>query len=128
MVIGGTDTSSNTIEFAMAHIMNEPKVMRKVQEELDCVVGKNSTVEDSHIPKLPYLLAVMKETLRLHPIAPFLIPHCPSEATIVDRYTIPKGSSVFVNVWKMTGDIPPYGPVGVARALQASPSERASPI
>ena len=104
MVIGGTDTSSNTIEFAMAHIMNEPKVMRRVLEELDCIVGKNSTVKDSHIPKLPYLLAVMKETLRLHPIAPFLIPHCPSETTIVDRYTIPKGSTLFVNVWAIQRD------------------------
>ena len=104
MMIGGTETTSNTIEFAMAHIINEPEVMRRVQEELDCVVGKNSTVEDSHIEKLPYLLAVMKETLRLHPILPLLFPHCPSEATIVEHYTIPKGSRMFVNVWAIQRD------------------------
>ncbi|KAI9111004.1 hypothetical protein K1719_017879 [Acacia pycnantha] len=104
MMIGGTDTSSNTIEFAMAHIINEPKVMKRVQEELDCVVGKNNKVEESHIQKLPYLLAVMKETLRLHPIFPLLVPHCPSETTVVGDYTILKGYRVFVNVWAMHRD------------------------
>ena len=59
MVVGGTDTSSNTIEFAMAEIMNKPEVMRKTQQELEAVVGKDNIVEESHIHKLPYLHAVM---------------------------------------------------------------------
>ncbi|XP_054810112.1 carnosic acid synthase-like [Prosopis cineraria] len=104
MVIGGTDTSSNTIEFAMAHLINEPKVMKRVQEELDSIVGKNNMVEESHIQKLPYLLAVMKEVLRLHPVVPLLVPHCPSETTSVGGYAIPKGSRVFVNVWAIHRD------------------------
>ncbi|KAM4085748.1 hypothetical protein ACJW30_10G050500 [Castanea mollissima] len=82
MVVGGTDTSSNTIEFSMAEIINNPEF---------------------HIHNLPYLHAVMKETLRLHPALPFLVPHCPSEC-IVGGYTIPKGSQVFVNVWAIQRD------------------------
>ncbi|KAI9111046.1 hypothetical protein K1719_017921 [Acacia pycnantha] len=104
MVVGGSDTSSNTIEFALAHIINEPEVMRRVQEELDSVVGRENIVEESHIHKLPYLLAVMKESLRLHPALPLLVPHCPSETTTVGGYTIPKGSRVFVNVWAIHRD------------------------
>ena len=104
MVVGGTDTSSHTIEFAMAEIMNKPEVMRKTQQELEVVVGKNYIVEESHIHKLPYLYAVMKETLRLHPALPLLVPHCPSETCTVGGYTIPKGSRIFVNVWAIQRD------------------------
>ncbi|KAG5056858.1 hypothetical protein JHK86_011854 [Glycine max] len=70
MVVGGTDTSSNTIEFAMAEMMHNPETMKRVQEELEVVVGKDNMVEESHIHKLSYLQAVMKETLRLHPVLP----------------------------------------------------------
>lgn len=104
MVVGGSDTSSNTIEFALAEMLNNPEVLRKVQEELEDVVGKDNLVEESHIHKLPYLHAVMKETLRLHPALPLLVPHCPSETTNVGGYTIPKGSRVFVNVWAIHRD------------------------
>ncbi|KAK7330670.1 hypothetical protein VNO77_24868 [Canavalia gladiata] len=104
MVVGGTETSANTIEFAMAEMMNNPEVMKRVQEELEAVVGKDSMVEESHIHKLPYLQAVMKETLRLHPPLPLLLNHCSSEATTVGGYKIPKGSQVFVNAWAIHRD------------------------
>ncbi|XP_054809530.1 flavonoid 3'-monooxygenase CYP75B137-like [Prosopis cineraria] len=104
MVVGGSDTTSNAIDFALAHIINEPEVMKRVQEELDNIVGRENTVEESHIHKLPCLLAVMKETLRLHPALPLLVPHCPSETTIIEGYTVPKGSRVFVNVWAIHRD------------------------
>ena len=104
MVVGGTDTSSNTIEFAMAEMMNNLEVMKRVQEELEAVVGKDNIVEESHIKDLPYLQAVMKETLRLHPTLPLLVPHCPSETCTVGGYTVPKGSRVFINAWAIHRD------------------------
>ncbi|PHT92620.1 hypothetical protein T459_00502 [Capsicum annuum] len=104
MVLGGTDTTTNTVEFAMAEIMNKPDVLRKLQEELETVVGKNNIVEESHIQQLPYLYAVMKEDLRLHPTLPLLVPHCPSETCTVGGYTVPKGSRVFINVWAIQRD------------------------
>lgn len=104
MVVGGTDTTSNSMEFAMAEMMNKPEIMEKAQQELLTVVGKDNIVEESHIPKLPYLYAVMKEVLRLHPTLPLLVPHCPNETCIVGGYTIPKGSRVFVNVWAIHRD------------------------
>lgn len=104
MLVGGTDSSSNTIEFAMAEIMKKPSVLRKVQQELETVVGKDNIAEESHIPKLPYLQAVMKESLRLHPPVPLLIPHCPSATCTVGGYMVPKGSRVFINVWAIHRD------------------------
>ncbi|XP_057416801.1 flavonoid 3'-monooxygenase CYP75B137-like [Lotus japonicus] len=104
MIMAGSETSSTTIEFTMAEMMKKPEVMKRVQEELEGVVGKDNMVEESHIHKLPYLQAVMKETLRLHPVAPLLVPHSPSETTTVGGYTIPKGSQVFVNVWAIQRD------------------------
>nr|GMD78591.1 geraniol 8-hydroxylase-like [Ipomoea batatas] len=104
MVVGGTDTTSNAIEFAMAELMNKPEVIHKLQEEVDAVVGKDNIVEESHIHQLPYLYAVMKETLRLHPTLPLLVPHCPTQTCLVGGYTVPQGSRVFVNVWAIHRD------------------------
>ncbi|EEF50979.1 cytochrome P450, putative [Ricinus communis] len=104
MIVGGSDTSANSIEFAMAEIVNNPEVMRKAQQELDAVVGKNDIVEESHINQLPYLYAIMKESLRMHPALPLLVPHCPSETTNIGGYTVPKGARVFINVWQIHRD------------------------
>ncbi|KAL7165168.1 hypothetical protein ACSBR2_040945 [Camellia fascicularis] len=104
MVVEGTDTTSNTVEFALAEMMNKPQVLRKAQQEVETVVGKDNIVEESHIHKLPYLYAVMKETLRLHPALPLLVPHCPTKSCIIGGYTIPKGARVFVNVWAVHRD------------------------
>ncbi|CAL5429722.1 unnamed protein product [Camellia sinensis] len=105
MVVGGIDTTSNTVEFALAEMMKKPQVLRKAQQEVETVVGKDNIVEESHIHKLPYLYAVMKETLRLHPALPLLVPHCPTESCIVRGYTVPKGARVFVNVWAVHRDL-----------------------
>ncbi|KAF8369713.1 hypothetical protein HHK36_032264 [Tetracentron sinense] len=104
IAVGGTDTTSTTVEWVMAELMQHPEVMRRAQEELDDVVGVNNIVEESHLPKLQYLDAIVKETLRLHPALPLLVPHCPSLSCIVGGYTVPKGTRVFLNVWAMQRD------------------------
>ncbi|KAL1547501.1 flavonoid 3'-monooxygenase CYP75B137-like protein [Salvia divinorum] len=104
MVVGGTDTTSSTVEFAMAEMMKKPEVMQKAQREVDAVVGKNRAVEESDTNKLPYLNAVMKEVLRLHLALPLMVPHCPSKPCIVAGYTVPKGARTFVNVWAIHRD------------------------
>ncbi|KAA8521912.1 hypothetical protein F0562_012774 [Nyssa sinensis] len=64
IVVGGTDTTATMVEWVMAEIMYNPEVMKKAQEELAEVVGMNNIVEESHLPKLQYLDAVVKETFR----------------------------------------------------------------
>ncbi|KAK9143405.1 hypothetical protein Syun_012805 [Stephania yunnanensis] len=104
MVVGGTDTTSNTVEWAIAELMNNREAMRKAQEELEVVVGLDSKLEESHLPKLHYLQAVMKEVLRLHPALPLLVPHCPSSACDIGGYMVPEGARVFINVWAIHRD------------------------
>lgn len=104
MVVGGTETTSNTVEFALAEMLNKPETLKKAQQELDNIVGKANIVEESHIRQLPYLQAIMKEVLRLHPALPLMVPHCPSQTCVVGNYTVPKGSRVFVNVWAIHRD------------------------
>nr|WBW48852.1 cytochrome P450 706V15 [Isodon rubescens] len=115
IIIGGADTSSTIMEWVMAELLNHPKVMEKVQQELNEVVGMNNVVEESHIPKLLYLDAVLKETMRVHPIGPF-IQRTPSQTVTIGGYTIPKDSTVFVNVWSIHRD-----PVGWDEPLEFKP-------
>ncbi|XP_021768402.1 berbamunine synthase-like [Chenopodium quinoa] len=89
------------VEWAMAEVLQHAEVMRKVQEELTEIVGLNSTVEEVHLPKLKYLSAVVKETLRLHPPLALLVPHSPSEPSTIGEYSIPKGVRVFLHVYSI---------------------------
>ncbi|KAK3122351.1 hypothetical protein QOZ80_8BG0668460 [Eleusine coracana subsp. coracana] len=105
MVVGGTETTSNTVEWAMAELLRDPRALGKVREELDEVVGTDALVEEDHLPRLHYLYAVLKETLRLHPALPLMVPHCPADAdAAVAGHCVPKGCRVFVNVWAIHRD------------------------
>ncbi|XP_012850486.1 PREDICTED: flavonoid 3'-monooxygenase-like [Erythranthe guttata] len=104
MVVGGTETTANMVEYALSEMMNKPEILIKAQNELETIVGKDNIVEESHMKKLPYLHTVMKEVLRLHPALPLLVPHCPSATCNVAGYTIPKGARIFVNVWAIHRD------------------------
>ncbi|GLT40323.1 hypothetical protein SLA2020_144660 [Shorea laevis] len=74
-----TETSSATVEWTMMEMLQHPtKKKKRVKEEIEEVVGDQKTVEESHLPKLLYLDAVIKETLRLHPTVPFLVPATPA--------------------------------------------------
>ncbi|GJN20542.1 hypothetical protein PR202_gb07933 [Eleusine coracana subsp. coracana] len=57
LFVGASDTSSNTIEWALAELLHSPKTMRNLQQELKTVLGSKAQVEDSDIDKLPYLQA-----------------------------------------------------------------------
>ncbi|XP_038687405.1 7-ethoxycoumarin O-deethylase-like [Tripterygium wilfordii] len=104
VLIGGTGDTATVVEWAMAEMMMSPHIMKKVQQELDEVVGVNNSVEEFHLPKLLYLDAVVKETSRLHPAVPTLVPRCPSSSATVGGFTIPRGTQVFLNVWAIQRD------------------------
>ncbi|KAK1407212.1 hypothetical protein QVD17_38826 [Tagetes erecta] len=105
VMLAGTETTATTVEWAMASIMNDHNILKNVQEELVEIVGLNNIVEESHLPKLKYLDATIKETLRLYPIAPFLVPRSPSKTCTVGGYTIPKGCTIILNVWSIHRDL-----------------------
>ncbi|KAF8088280.1 hypothetical protein N665_0546s0012 [Sinapis alba] len=100
----GTDTSSSTVEWAMAELLSNPKTMAKAHAEMDNVVGQNGIVQESDISKLPYLQAVVKETFRLHPPAPLLIPRKAETDVEVLGFMVAKDTQVLVNVWGIGRD------------------------
>lgn len=102
--MGGTDTTSTTIEWAMAELMQHRNIMEKVTEELTQVVGLNQMVEEFHLSKLCFLNAVIKETLRLHPPLPLLVPRIAAQTSTLGGYSIPKGSAIYFNIWAIQRD------------------------
>uniref|UniRef100_A0ACD5VW40 Uncharacterized protein n=1 Tax=Avena sativa TaxID=4498 RepID=A0ACD5VW40_AVESA len=104
MITAGTDTTVITVEWAIGELVRNPRVQEKVQEELVRVVGRDRVLLETDFPNLPYLNAVVKESLRLHPPTPLMLPHKASAAVKIAGYDIPKGASVTVNVWALARD------------------------
>ncbi|KDP24588.1 hypothetical protein JCGZ_25504 [Jatropha curcas] len=99
----GTDTSSITVEWGLAELINHPDKMEKARLEIDAVVGKTRLVEESDIGNLPYLQAIVKEILRLHPTGPLIVRESSEDCSIAG-YTIPAKTRLFVNVWSLGRD------------------------
>ncbi|KAH9322885.1 hypothetical protein KI387_017524 [Taxus chinensis] len=75
LFMAGSDTTATTIEWAMAELIHSPEALKRVQTELEEVVGLNRRVEESDINKLPFFRAVVKEVFRMHPAVPLMLPH-----------------------------------------------------
>ncbi|KAL1560637.1 cytochrome P450 76A2-like [Salvia divinorum] len=102
--LAGSETTSSTIEWAMMELLRHPAVMAAAKEELRRVVGEGSRFEEAQIDDLPYLQAVIKETLRLHPPIPFLVPRRAIREVEFMSYRIPENTQVFVNAWAIGRD------------------------
>nr|QPI70542.1 cytochrome P450 CYP98 [Anthoceros agrestis] len=104
MVTAGMDTVAITVEWALAELIRNPEVQRKAQEELDAVVGDETVLTEAHFSKLPYLTALTKESLRLHPPTPLMLPHKCTEDVKIQGYDIPKGTVVHCNIYVIARD------------------------
>ncbi|KAH7842310.1 hypothetical protein Vadar_003846 [Vaccinium darrowii] len=105
----GTDTSSSVIEWALAEMVLNPDILKRAQQEMDQVIGRNRRLQESDIPKLPYLQALCKEAFRLHPSTPLNLPRISSEACEVNGYYIPKNTRLSVNIWAIGRDPDVWG-------------------
>ncbi|BFI28321.1 protein MpCYP829-like11 [Marchantia polymorpha subsp. ruderalis] len=103
-IFGGSDTSPDTIVWAITELLRHPNTMERLQNELDDVIGKERLVEEADLNKLEYLQAVVKETLRLHPVGVLGTPHFSTEATKVAGYDIPASTRVMVNFYAIARD------------------------
>ncbi|RVX01095.1 Geraniol 8-hydroxylase [Vitis vinifera] len=104
LFVAGTDTTSSTVEWAMAELLCNPEKMAKAQKEIRGVLGNEGIVQESDISKFPYLQSIVKETFRLHPPAPLLVPHKAETDVEICGFTIPKNSQVLVNAWAIGRD------------------------
>lgn len=101
----GSDTSTSTVEWAMAELLRHPKFLDMIRQELDQIeFSEENVIKESDLTRLPYLQACVKEILRLHPPAPLLLPRRATETCQVMSYTIPKETEVLVNVWAIGRD------------------------
>ncbi|XP_068667308.1 tryptamine 5-hydroxylase-like [Aristolochia californica] len=104
MFVAGTDTTSATLEWTMTELARHPNIMTQAQEEVRRVAGTKGHVGEDDLQYLPYMKAVIKETLRLHPPVPLLVPRESIEECTIDGYKIPVGSRVFINTYAMGRD------------------------
>ncbi|KAG4400552.1 hypothetical protein GLYMA_07G083000v4 [Glycine max] len=99
LFVAGIDTTSSTIEWVMAELLRNPEKLEKVRQELQQVLAKGEQLEESHISNLPYLQAVVKETFRLHPPTPMLLPHKSEVDIELCGFMVPKSAQILVNLW-----------------------------
>nr|QCY52061.1 cytochrome P450 CYP71DAR1 [Valeriana officinalis] len=100
----GSETSSTTVEWAMSEMLRNPRIMEIAQTEVWRVFGPKGNVDETGLNELKYLKAVIKETLRLHPSAPLLLPRESNQACEINGYTIPVKTKVMVNAWAIGRD------------------------
>lgn len=104
MIAGGTESSAVTVEWAISELLKNPKILEKASEELDRVIGRERWVEEKDIQNLPYIEAIVKETMRMHPVAPLLVPRKTREDIKINGYDIQSETRAFVNVWSIGRD------------------------
>ncbi|XP_059643204.1 cytochrome P450 98A2-like [Cornus florida] len=104
LIFAGLDTSMIAAEWAVAEVIKNPMVQHRAQQELDSVIGPDRVMTESDLANLPYLQCVVKESLRLHPPTPLMLPHKANADVKVGGYDIPSGSTVLVNVWAIGRD------------------------
>jgi cytochrome P450 len=106
MIFRGTDTVAILLEWILARMVLHPEIQAKAQSEIDTAVGSPSrSVSDSDLPNLPYLRAIVKETLRMHPPGPLLSwARLAIHDTHIGHHFVPAGTTAMVNMFAITHD------------------------
>ncbi|XP_028791632.1 trans-cinnamate 4-monooxygenase [Neltuma alba] len=97
--VAAIETTLWSIEWGIAELVNHPQVQKKLRNEIDTVLGVGNPVTEPDTHKLPYLQAVIKETLRLRMAIPLLVPHMNLHDAKLGGYDIPAESKILVNAW-----------------------------
>lgn len=100
----GSETSSTTLEWAISETLKNPRILKRAQEEVRSKFKARGNVDESSISDLKYLEAIVKETLRLHPSAPLLLPRENSQHCKINGYDIPANTRVIINAWSIARD------------------------
>lgn len=99
IIVAGTDTSTAMVIWAMTMIIKNPDVMKKVQNELRNAIQNKGYIEDNDLSNLEYFKALVKETFRLHPAAPLLVPRETLQDCTIEGFDIQSKTLLYVNVW-----------------------------
>ncbi|KAI9118644.1 hypothetical protein K1719_010976 [Acacia pycnantha] len=104
LIVGGTDTATVTLTWALSLLLNNPEVLKKAVHEIDTQVGRERELEESDLKNLHYVQAIIKETMRLYPAAPLSVIHESVEDCTVAGYHIPSGTRLLTNLSKLHRD------------------------
>lgn len=104
MFVAGTDTSASTLEWTMTELARHPSVLEKAQNEVREIAGNKGKVEEVDLQHLQYMKAVIKETMRLHPPVPLLVPRESIEKCTLDDYEIPAKTRILINTYAIGRD------------------------
>ena len=105
-IFAGSETTAPTLEWAMAELVQNPKVMERATAEVRRAFAAHGSVREEKLVEagLQYLPLVIQETLQLHTPLPFLIPQVGQEPCRVLGYDVPQGITVMVNAWALGRD------------------------
>ncbi|KAM3745465.1 hypothetical protein ACB098_06G129300 [Castanea mollissima] len=97
--VAAIETTLWSIEWGIAELVNHQEIQQKLRNEIDTVLGPGVQITVPDIHKLPYLQAIIKETLRLRMAIPLLVPHMNLRDAKLGGFDIPAESKVLVNAW-----------------------------
>ncbi|CAL5402677.1 unnamed protein product [Camellia sinensis] len=100
----GSETSSGIVEWAMSEMLKNPELMKRAQAEVRHVFDRKRNIDETCLHELKYLNSIIKETMRLHPILPLLLPRESNEQCMINGYKIPVKTKVIVNAWAIGRD------------------------
>ncbi|KAI3777633.1 hypothetical protein L1987_47434 [Smallanthus sonchifolius] len=100
----GTDTTATVLEWAFTELIKHPRVLKKVQDEVRTVLKGKQQINQDDIDNMKYLKVVLKETLRLHPPIPTLVPRVARQDVKVMGYDVEKGTRIIINAWAIARD------------------------
>ncbi|KDP31009.1 hypothetical protein JCGZ_11385 [Jatropha curcas] len=102
----GTDTTYTVLEWAMTELLRHPEKMKKVQNELRSEMAnkESKVITEDDISKFDYLKAIIKETLRLHPPIPLLVPRMSTQDVRIKGFDLAAGTQVIINSWAIGRD------------------------
>ena len=104
LMIAGTDTSAQTVNWFLLMLANRPQIQARVHEELDRVIGRDTLPTTDDRTRLPYVFACLAESMRYRTIGPLGLPHRASEDTELGGYRIPAGTQVLGNIYSIHHD------------------------
>lgn len=103
LVAAGSDTTMVSLTWALSLLLNNKEALRKARQELDAIIGRDRQVKENDLKDLPYIQAIIKETLRLYPSSPLSLPHEAMEDCTIS-YHVEKGTRIHFNLSKIQRD------------------------
>ncbi|UMM32552.1 hypothetical protein L5515_006298 [Caenorhabditis briggsae] len=101
---GGLATTTNTTTWAISFVLHNLEVQDKIHQELDRIIGSDRLITTADKNDLPYLNAYINESQRFTNLVPLNVPHPTSRDTVINCYSIPKGTGVVAQISTVMND------------------------